>query len=86
MKSCGATSLVDISKLLQPKYTMHGFEWQDERGVEGTGFVRALRSLLTANLPSILYGLETRLSEALNIEVLEGPLKRGRLYRRDNEP
>lgn len=30
---------------------MYGFEWQNERGVEGTGFVRALRSLLTSHLP-----------------------------------
>ena len=33
---------------------MRGFEWQDQRGVEGTGFVRALRTLLTANLPFLL--------------------------------
>ncbi|KAI1447079.1 cytochrome P450 [Annulohypoxylon stygium] len=39
------------TEMLQPKYTMHGFEWQEQRGVEGTGFVRALRSLLTSHLP-----------------------------------
>ncbi|KAI1087868.1 cytochrome P450 [Rostrohypoxylon terebratum] len=39
------------TEMLQPKYTMHGFEWQEKRGVEGTGFVRALRSLLTSHLP-----------------------------------
>ncbi|KAK3303783.1 cytochrome P450 [Chaetomium strumarium] len=45
-------SLHAVAKeILQPKYTMYGFEWQDQRGVEGTGFVRALRSLLTAHLP-----------------------------------
>lgn len=36
---------------------MCGFEWQDQRGPEGTGFVRALRSLLTANLPLLLPAL-----------------------------
>ncbi|KAM5431530.1 hypothetical protein McanCB21832_005529 [Microsporum canis] len=38
-------SLHAVAKdFLQPKSTMHGFEWNDVRGVEGTGFVRALRS------------------------------------------
>ena len=35
-------------------YTMHGFNWFDKRGTEGVGFVRALRTLLTNNLPGIL--------------------------------
>lgn len=33
---------------------MHGFNWFDRRGTEGVGFVRALRTLLTNNLPQIL--------------------------------
>lgn len=40
--------------MLQPMYTMHGFNWFDRRGTEGVGFVRALRTLLTSNLPNIL--------------------------------
>ena len=32
---------------------MGGFQWHNQRGVEGTGFVRALRSLLTAQLPTL---------------------------------
>ena len=46
--------VLTLEQMLQPRYTMHGFEWQDKRGVEGTGFVRALRSLLTAHLPILL--------------------------------
>lgn len=41
-------------QMLQPVYTMHGFNWFDRRGTEGVGFVRALRTLLTNNLPQIL--------------------------------
>lgn len=48
---------------------MDGFEWQDQRGVEGTGFVRALRSLLTANLPRFKPNLERLISESLAIEL-----------------
>ncbi|KAI0101984.1 cytochrome P450 [Nemania sp. FL0031] len=40
--------------MLQPMYTMHGFDWCNRRGTEGAGFVRALRTLLTNNLPQIL--------------------------------
>ncbi|KAI1121769.1 cytochrome P450 [Nemania abortiva] len=48
-------SLQAASKqMLQPAYTMHGFNWFDRRGTEGVGFVRALRVLLTNNLPQIL--------------------------------
>ena len=40
--------------MLQPKYTMHGFNRFDPRGTEGVGFVRTLRTLLTNKIPGIL--------------------------------
>lgn len=40
--------------MLQPLYTINGFNWFDRRGVEGVGFVRTLRTLLTNNLPQLL--------------------------------
>ncbi|KAL7924715.1 cytochrome P450 [Trichoderma austrokoningii] len=63
-------SLHAVAKeLLQPKYTMHGFEWQDQRGVEGTGFVRALRSLLTSHLDKFQPHLERLIKNSLDIEL-----------------
>ncbi|KAE8350518.1 cytochrome P450 [Aspergillus coremiiformis] len=63
-------SLHAVAKeILQPKYTMHGFEWQDQRGVEGTGFVRALRSRLTAHLPAILPDLQRIVNSAIADEL-----------------
>ncbi|KAJ8124792.1 hypothetical protein O1611_g8849 [Lasiodiplodia mahajangana] len=63
-------SLHAVAKeILQPRYTMHGFEWQDQRGVEGTGFVRALRSLLTAHLPALQSDFERILQAAFNTEL-----------------
>ncbi|KAI9669871.1 MAG: hypothetical protein M1831_006906 [Alyxoria varia] len=60
-------SLHAVAKeLLQPKHTMRGFQWQDERGVEGTGFVRALRSLLTAHLPSLQPRLEEVIAQSVD--------------------
>ncbi|KFA71335.1 hypothetical protein S40288_09118 [Stachybotrys chartarum IBT 40288] len=47
-----ALSLQAASK--QPMYTMQAFNWFDRRGTEGVGFIRALRTLLTNNLPQIL--------------------------------
>ncbi len=38
---------------------MNGFNWFDRRGTEGVGFIRALRTLLTNNLPEILLDLST---------------------------
>lgn len=35
-------------------HNRHGFNWFDRRGTEGVGFIRALRTLLTNNLPKIL--------------------------------
>jgi hypothetical protein len=48
---------------------MHGFEWQDQRGVEGTGFVRALRSLLTAHLPALQADFERILKASFSREL-----------------
>lgn len=48
---------------------MHGFEWKDQRGIEGTGFVRALRSLLTSHLPSILPNLDSAIADQFEREI-----------------
>ncbi|KAI0965159.1 cytochrome P450 [Xylaria arbuscula] len=63
-------SLHAVAKeMLQPKYTMQGFEWKEQRGVEGTGFVRALRSRLTSHLPHLCSGLEMCIQDSLNREL-----------------
>ncbi|KAK4185240.1 Ent-kaurene oxidase [Podospora australis] len=46
-------------QMLQPMYTMHAFNWFDRRGTEGVGFVKALRTMLTSNLPAVLPDLST---------------------------
>jgi len=52
--------------MLQPMYTMHGFNWFDRRGTEGVGFIRALRTLLTNNLPEILPDLSVIMRARFN--------------------
>lgn len=49
--------------MLQPKYTMTGFNWLDERGIEGIGFVKAVRTLLTNNIPSIIPDIQRAISD-----------------------
>lgn len=49
-----ANMAIPSLQMLQPMYTMSGFNWFDRRGTEGVGFIRALRILLTNNLPQIL--------------------------------
>ncbi|KAK4185397.1 hypothetical protein QBC35DRAFT_370179, partial [Podospora australis] len=46
-------------QMLQPKYTMHGFDWFDRPGVEGFGYVRTVRTPLTNNLRCLLPDLAT---------------------------
>ena len=45
---------VATKRMLQPQYTMHGFNWPNIRGSEGLGFIKALRTILTNNLPSYI--------------------------------
>ncbi|CAO1598653.1 hypothetical protein XANCAGTX0491_002411 [Xanthoria calcicola] len=63
--------------MLQPKYTMHGFEWKDQRGVEGTGFVRALRCLMTSQLPNLLPSLRCTLENEITNELKQSRAVRG---------
>lgn len=70
-----------LDQMLQPRYTMYGFNWFDRRGTEGVGFVRALRTLLTNNLPQILPDLglinKSHLQELLsNYPVKDGASSR----------
>lgn len=50
---------------------MHGFEWKDVRGIEGTGFVRALCTILTGQLPDLLPGLDQVIRRQLDVEIKE---------------
>lgn len=66
-----------LGQMLQPKYTMHGFEWKDQRGVEGTGFVRALRCLMTSQLPNLLPSLRCTLENEMTAELKQSRAVRG---------
>ncbi|KAF2261905.1 cytochrome P450, partial [Lojkania enalia] len=63
-------SLHAVAKdLIQPKHTLRGFVWKDQRGVEGTGFFRAIRNLLTANLPLLMPRISEAISSQFEIEL-----------------
>ncbi|KAK4186979.1 cytochrome P450 [Podospora australis] len=67
-------------QILQPKFTMRGFNWLDKEGAKGNvggGFVRAVRVCLTNHLPIMLPSLgivvRTQIADALgNAPVLHG--------------
>jgi hypothetical protein len=48
---------------------MHGFEWKDQRGVEGIGFVRALRTLMTQNLGRFVPKISSAIESHLESEI-----------------
>ena len=64
--------------MLQPRYTMQGFEWKDQRGLEGIGFVRALRSLMTAQLPMLLPSLRSTLEKEVANELYQSRKTHGK--------
>ena len=61
---------------------MNGFEWRNQRGVEGTGFVRALRSLLTSHLPAVLPNLGAAITDQVERELTSCKLINGKSYLR----
>ena len=56
---------------------MTGFSWFDQRGTEGVGFVRALRTLLTNNIPAILPELRITISTAIDDMHASHPIVNG---------
>lgn len=59
---------------------MYGFNWFDKRGVEGLGFVRTLRTILTNHLPLLLPALQENLSSRMK-EVLVNHQVKGKFGR-----
>lgn len=58
---------------------MHGFEWNDVRGIEGTGFVRAIRTILTSHLPQLLPSLKERIADHIHGEIMDRKTSPGML-------
>ncbi|KAI9792567.1 MAG: hypothetical protein M1816_002087 [Peltula sp. TS41687] len=56
-------------QMFMPRYTMHGFNWHNQRGKEGLGLIRALRGLSTAHLPSMILPLMTTISHQMTREI-----------------
>lgn len=63
--------------MLQPQYTMYGFNWFDHRGTEGVGFIKALRTMLTNNLPNIVPNLTRIVNARLEQLISKKPLANG---------
>ncbi|KAF7876405.1 hypothetical protein EAF04_001497 [Stromatinia cepivora] len=59
-------------KILKPEYTMNGFNWHDKRGVDGIGFVRALRTLLTNHLPHLTTEVRELIDHTFKEELGDG--------------
>ncbi|KXX76907.1 Ent-kaurene oxidase [Madurella mycetomatis] len=56
-------------EILKPEYTMNGFNWHDQRGIEGIGFVRTLRTLLTTHLPKLTPGVRAIIDRTFSEEL-----------------
>lgn len=49
-----------------PKYTMHGFNWHDERGRDGFVFAQVLRNISMTRLPPMIPDLSKMISNDLS--------------------
>jgi len=64
-------------QFIQPKYTLNGFEWKDQRGVEGTAYVVALHNLLTDRLHELVPKVHAILLKTLKAEIAKSGTKNG---------
>ena len=51
---------------------MAGFNWHNQRGIDGIGFVRALRTLLTNHLPSLTDEVRVLVAKTFEENIGEG--------------
>jgi hypothetical protein len=72
-------NLSSQSQILKPEYTMAGFNWHDQRGIEGIGFVRTLRTLLTNRLPKMTPDVRGILDKRFAEELRAGQKVNGKL-------
>ncbi|KAI0845840.1 putative cytochrome P450 [Daldinia vernicosa] len=72
-------SLLGAAKdLLQPKYTMKGFNWmEDKQGTEGATLIRTLRNDLTGHLPEFLPEIRLLISALIDQHFESIPLTNG---------
>lgn len=67
-------------ELVQPKYTLHKFDWAEHRGNDGTPLVRTLRVFLTNALPEIIPECRRAISVMLDRAYDAAPIKNGKGY------
>ena len=65
--------------MFQPKYTMQGYDWPEQRSLDEIGFVRAIRTLLTSHLPVLLPSLHRTVVRELDCQLWESRRRDGRL-------
>jgi hypothetical protein len=69
--------------MLQPQYTMQGFVWHDQRNVSGVGYSRALRTMLTNHMPSVMPQLQETIARTFGEHIKVQPSIKGMQHRSD---
>jgi hypothetical protein len=59
---------------------MHNFNWFDQRGLEGTPLVRALRALLTNHVPEILPDIRRAMAAKFDQKLQSCPVTDGKFF------
>lgn len=67
-------------QIIQPKYTLHKFNWSDQRAKDGTPLVRTLRVFLTNALPDIIPEARRAMKVMLDRAYDAAPTKNGKKH------
>ena len=59
---------------------MNGFELNQQRGIDGIGYVRALRSILTSNLPALQPILQSQIVAGFTEELTKHGIVNGMVF------
>ena len=69
--------LTVVLEIIQPKYTMNGFTWKDQRDIDGVVFIRAIRCM-SHHLPSFVSMMRKMIDEKLSNILPSSPCNPGR--------
>ena len=63
--------------MLQPQFTMQGYDWPEQRSTDEIGFVRAIRSLLTSHLPVLLPAMRHTIASEFDEQIEQSNTLKG---------
>ena len=74
------TLLTELYQMFTPQYSMHGFNWHDQRGKHDIGFTKVLAGISTFKIPGMILTLLTTISHEMKVQILSCSKQVGGTY------